>query len=43
MATNNEFTPEKVRGTNESAASLCQWVIAMDKYSVVQAEIQPKI
>ena len=42
MAENPDFTPDKVGAVNVASKSLCLWVHAMDKYSKVSEEVQPK-
>lgn len=39
---NKEFTPEEVRRQDGASASLCKWVLAMDKYAKVSEEVAPK-
>jgi dynein heavy chain len=42
IAENPDFTPEKVGAVSVASKSLCLWVHAMDKYSKVSEEVQPK-
>lgn len=37
-----EFTPEKVGNVSKAARGLCMWVHAMDVYSKVAKEVEPK-
>lgn len=38
-----DFTPEKVGKASQAAKILCQWAIAIDKYSEMYAIIKPKM
>lgn len=40
---NKEFTPGEVGKKNRASESLCKWVYAMENYSRIKAEVEPKI
>ena len=42
ISSNPSFTPEKVGQQNYASKSLCFWVFAIDNYSKVVKEVQPK-
>ncbi|ORX87336.1 hypothetical protein BCR32DRAFT_215454 [Anaeromyces robustus] len=39
---NPNFTPENVEKVSKACKSMCMWVIALDKYSHIFREVQPK-
>lgn len=39
---NPDFNKDTVAGVSRAAGSLCEWVVAMDKYSKISRNIEPK-
>ena len=42
MIVRPDFTPEVVGKQSVAAMSLCMWVLAINKYSKVSREVEPK-
>lgn len=42
IAANPDFTPDNVKRVDGASASLCKWVLAMDKFAKVSEEVAPK-
>ena len=43
IRSNTDFTPEEVGKKNKASESLCAWVFAMDSYSRIKVEVEPKM